>query len=127
MVIFFGLWFGEREGATLGFLYGFSTDLVGGRYPGTETLAQFLTGYLVGISGQRLVKEHLLTALFAVFAASLFHDLVLLLIRIFLGLPLAKVGVILSSLFFTALINTLCGLPLFPLFKRAATKGILRG
>lgn len=104
-----GLVFGPPEALVTGLFAGFLLDLLVGHHLGLFALAEGGAGYLVGLAGQKVQKDHLLGPALASFVATfLLWSLLALLLNLTgtsVGWPLAVHNVFLSAWY-----NALLGL-----------------
>jgi rod shape-determining protein MreD len=126
LVIFNGFLRGTREGAFLGFVGGVLQDLVSGGYFGMNALAKMAAGYLAGLGEGRLYRDKRVIAAgltwFCTLASQLVYYLLLAMVNVQVPVAAALAGIILPVSFYNALV----ALPLYGLYYRSATKGLLK-
>ncbi|MGI9861574.1 rod shape-determining protein MreD [Moorella naiadis] len=76
---------GAPRGASLGFAYGLLEDLYLGKYLGLNALSKMLTGYLVGLSKDRLNQDNWLVPGILAFFATIGQGLLVLLLTYITG------------------------------------------
>lgn len=84
LTVMTGLLHGTRYGTAVGFIGGLLQDLLIGRFLGMNALVKMVTGYLVGLTEEKVFKENFITPFAAVLLGTLGSELLLwLLFRVY--------------------------------------------
>ena len=85
VVVSTGLLLGKEKGVGMGFFSGLLQDLASGNIFGVNILSKLATGYLFGMAEQKVFKEHILLPLLSMAMATVFNNLVMLIVLFMLG------------------------------------------
>lgn len=114
------LFYGPRQGAAIGFIYGMVEDIYLGRYLGLNALVKALVGYGIGLGESRVYKDNLLVPVLALGTATLAGNLLWLLVAALAGKTLPPAGIIWRQVLWQAGLNCAAALIVYPAAWRAA-------
>lgn len=114
------LFYGPRQGAAIGFIYGMVEDIFLGRYLGLNALIKALVGYGIGWGENRVYKDNLLVPVLALAAATLAANLLWLLVAPLAGWALPPAGGIWRQVLWQAGFNCAAALIVYPAAWRSA-------
>lgn len=77
---------GRTSGVSVGFFSGLLWDLLTAQFFGLYTLAKLITGYTVGSFEKKVFKDNPLLPLVAIFLATIFHEIILYICALTLGI-----------------------------------------
>lgn len=86
-VVSWSLLEGKREGLVWGFVGGAAIDILSGAPFGAATLSLSVVGFLAGLGGATVFRNHVALSLLAIFLATIIYNLVFLLVVQILGRP----------------------------------------
>ncbi|TDA70051.1 MAG: rod shape-determining protein MreD [Clostridia bacterium] len=114
------LFYGPRQGAVIGLLYGLIEDIYLGRYIGLNALVKTLVGYGIGWGENRIYRDNLLVPVLVLVTATLAANLLWLLVALLVGWSLPPAGVIWRQVLWQAGLNSVAALVVYPAAWRAA-------
>lgn len=71
---------GSTEGAMWGFFAGLGLDLIGSGYLGLHSLLKMVLGFFTGLLEEKIFKDNLLLPVFVLFATTIIHELLFLVV-----------------------------------------------
>ncbi len=105
LVICFAVYSGRNKGATIGFFVGILHDIILGRIIGLNALVFMIIGYLVGLMDQKIFKENLLIPFILTGVATVFYEIINLLLIFLLGYRIELFNIFKKMLIVAVLYN----------------------
>lgn len=132
IVISFAIYSGKMEGAIIGFCAGILQDIIFGRTIGLNTSVLMITGYLVGLMNQKIIKENLIIPFLLTISTTVLYETVNLLLIFLLGYRIELLSMVKKILLVEVIYNSILSIIIYfyvsKLFKtNVMKKGISRG
>ncbi|MCE5287365.1 MAG: rod shape-determining protein MreD [Pelosinus sp.] len=115
IVVSTGLLTGKERGVGLGFFSGLLQDLVSGSSFGVNILAKMVTGFVCGMAERKVFKEYIFLPAIALFFATFFNGIIMLLLLFLLGYKIDLLPAILYNILPQVGYNVLFSIPVHKL------------
>lgn len=98
IVVFYALFHGHVHGGLLGIVFGLMEDLMTGRFIGLNAICKGATGFIVGLSSERLYKNNFMIPVVTVFLSTFLHSILYLICGTVIGMNLEAARLMMVSI-----------------------------
>lgn len=123
LVVFFALFRGHVQGGLLGIAFGLMEDLMTGRFIGLNAICKGITGFIIGLTSERLYKNNFFIPVVVVLIATFLQSILYLLCGFMIGLNLEGVRLMMVSIA-DAVYNIVFSPIFYAIFYHFATSSI---
>ncbi len=127
IVVSASLLLGKEHGVGIGFFTGLAQDLASGNIFGLNVLSKLAAGYVFGMAERKVFKEHILLPVMATAVATLFSNLVALLVLVMLNYKVEFLPVMVDNILPMTLYNMVLSIPVHKLIYRLSKSEWITG